>query len=582
VPASLVDRLLAFARDLQRASTFEELLLVTRCELEISLGYVHAWLLVADHEDAPELRLIDVAGAQRGRAWEVAPRLTIAGDPMMEEIVRSAAPVVVADARTDPRTNKEIVAKLGNRTIINVPLRLLDKPFGAFGTGTFGEEGCRPPTREALDYLVGMASQLAVAAGRIRFVEERARAQEKLERVQEHLRQAQKMEAVGRLAGGIAHDFNNLLTVVLAHGSVLLEKMPPEDSLRVSVAAIVDAAQRASRLTSQLLTFSRHQPAELRAVDVAALLRDLVPMIRTLVGDRVEIAFIAPDDVGWVAADPSQLERIVVNLAVNARDAMPNGGKLTLELSDVVLDAAHIDAHVGLREGRHVLLTVSDTGEGMDPETQSRIFDPFFTTKAPGKGTGLGLTTVHGLVQRLSGTTWVQSEPGKGAVFKIHLPCTDSRGEPAPAEHAARDSAPSPVSQQRPASDTEGDEDATRARTILVVDDEEPLRALVHRILSDGGYSVLVARSPVDAIRQACLREDDIDLLVTDVVMPEMSGCELSRRLRELRPSLRVLYMSGYTETMLGTDDAWDSAALLLNKPFTANDLLRMVHQALV
>jgi signal transduction histidine kinase len=557
--------LLAFARDLQRASTFEELLRVAQRELEVSLGYAHAWLLVADQEDAPELRLIDVAGAQRERAWEVAPRLTIAGDPMMEEIVRSTSPVVVDDARTDPRTNKQIVAKLGNRTIINVPLRLLDKPFGAFGTGTFGDEGCRPPTREALDYLVGMASQLAVAAGRIRFHQERAEAREKLERVQERLRHAQKMEAVGMLAGGVAHDFNNLLTVVLAHGALLLEKLPPDDARRAGVLAIVDAAQRASRLTGELLTFSRQQLAEFRVVDAASLVRDLRPMIETLVGDRIETTLISHDELGRVAVDPSQLERILVNLVVNARDAMPDGGRLTLELSDVVLDKAQVDAHVGLREGRHVLLTVSDTGQGMDEDTQSRMFDPFFTTKPSGRGTGLGLTTVHGLVQKLGGTIWVHSELGKGSVFKIYLPCTDSSTVPLDAT---------------PASIERATKTGSAPKTILVVEDEVPLRAVVHRILAEGGYTVIEARGPAEAIAHL-ERHGGVDLLLTDVVMPEMTGSELGRRARELRPALRVLYMSGYTGAVLATGDLREAPAPLLNKPFTASDLLRMVSQAL-
>jgi signal transduction histidine kinase len=422
-------RLLAFARELQGVATFEELLLATRAELEVAMGFKHAWLFVADKEDVEEMRLIDIAGSVRSDAWIVAPVLKIKGDPMLEEIVRSDQPVVVADARTDPRTNKQIVAQLGNRTIVNVPLRLLDKPFGAFGTGTFGDEECRPPTREELDYLIGMASQLAVAAGRIRFLEERKRSEEALKKTEEQLRHAQKMEAIGRLAGSVAHDFNNLLSVILGHGSFLLEDLKTADPIREDTAAIVAAGERAADLTRQLLAFSRRQVLAPRVLDLNAIVRDSEKMLRRLLRADIELVTRYDRDLVKVKVDPGQVDQIVMNLAVNARDAMPEGGKLTIETRKAVLDDAYASEHFDVAPGLHAMLAVSDTGVGMDKETQARIFEPFFTTKEQGKGTGLGLSTIFGVVKQSGGNIWVYSEPGKGTTFRIYFPSADETEE---------------------------------------------------------------------------------------------------------------------------------------------------------
>lgn len=554
-------RLLAFARELQGVATFEELLLATRAELEVAMGFKHAWLFVADKEDVEEMRLIDIAGSVRNDAWVVAPVLKIKGDPMLEEIVRSDQPVVVADARTDPRTNKPIVAQLGNRTIVNVPLRLLDKPFGAFGTGTFGDEGCRPPTREELDYLIGMAGQLAVAAGRIRFLEERKRSDEALRKTEEQLRHAQKMEAIGRLAGSVAHDFNNLLSVILGHGSFLLEDLKTADPIREEIAAIVAAGERAADLTRQLLAFSRRQVLAPRVLDLNAVIRDSENMLRRLLRADIELVTRYDRDLPKVKVDPGQVDQVVMNLAVNARDAMPDGGKLTIETRSAVLDEAYASEHFDVSPGLHAMLAVSDTGVGMDKETQARIFEPFFTTKAQGKGTGLGLSTIFGIVKQSGGNIWVYSEPGKGTTFRIYFPSADATDET--------------VAELTPPTTLRGVE------TVLVAEDQEQVRHVACEILRRQGYHVLEAQNAGDALLVCERHPLPIHLLVTDVVMPKMNGRELAERLLVIRPDLKVLFMSGYTDNAIVHHGILDPDVAYVQKPLVPDVFARRVREVL-
>jgi two-component system cell cycle sensor histidine kinase/response regulator CckA len=543
-------RLLAFARDLQRARTFHELLEITRAEITAALGYHNAWLFVADSEDAGEVRLIDVSGGKEAAVWESAPVLKIAGDSMLEEIFASDAPVVVEDARTDPRTNKEIVAVLGNRTIVNVPLRLLDKPFGAFGTGTFGDEGVRPPSQAQLDYLIGMGGQLAVAAGRIRFLEEREQSAAALRRAEEQLRQAQKLEAVGRLAGGVAHDFNNLLSVILSYSSMLLHQLPDGAPMRAEIAQIERAGERAAELTKQLLAFARQRVTEPVVIDVNHSLAEMDAMLRRLAGPRVSLRIDAAPDVGRVRVDGGQLDQIVVNLAVNARDAMPHGGELTIS-------TAGVDDPPGLPAGRYVSLRVTDTGVGMDEAVQKRIFEPFFTTKPKGKGTGLGLPTVYGIVTQSGGAIRVRSAPGAGTTMEVLLPRTDAA--------------------VTPVGPTVAVESLRGTETILLVDDDDLVRNVARRILESHGYRVIAASGAEEALRLSDAEPGPIPLLVSDVVMPEMDGRELAKRLLATRPQLRCLFVSGYHEAPL----SGDALGPVLQKPITPDALLRRVRERL-
>jgi signal transduction histidine kinase len=553
-------RLLAFARELQRAASFEELLLATQSEVSAAVGYQHAWLFVADDEELRELRLIDAAGSVRDQAFRVAPRLKVEGDAMLEEILRSDQPVVVIDAREDPRTNKAMVEAFANRTIINVPLRLLDKPFGAFGTGTFGDdEGCRAPTPEQLDYLIGMAGQLAVAAGRIRFLEERKRADETLRATEAQLRHAQKMEAIGRLAGSVAHDFNNLLSVILSYSTMLLGDLKPVDPIRADIQAIKAAGERAAELTRQLLAFSRQQVLSLKVLDLNEIVQGSERMLRRLLREDIELVTRYERDLYKVTVDAGQIDQVVMNLAINARDAMPNGGKLTIETKNVMLDQAYTSEHFAVSPGPYAMLAISDTGAGMDKETQSRIFEPFFTTK--GQGTGLGLATVFGIVRQCSGNVWVYSEPGGGTTFKVYFPKADR-----PVDDAAHVVEPVTL---------EGRE------TILLVEDQDEVRTVARQIMMRFGYHVLDARNAGEALLVCERHPRNIHLLLTDVVMPHVSGRELAQRLLQIRPEMRVLYMSGYSENAVVHQGIQDPSLEYLQKPILPELLARRIREVL-
>ena len=373
-------------------------------------------------------------------------------------------------------------------------------------------------------------------------------------RLEELLRESQKMEAVGRLAGGIAHDFNNLLTVIAGRGELVLSKLTPGDSRRQDIQLIQTTAQRAAALTGQLLAFSRRQVLQPMVIDLHAVIGNVVPMLRRLIGEDIEIQTVA-DATGRVKVDPGQIEQVLVNLAVNARDAMPDGGRLVIATADA-------DLGEGL-PGPCVVLSVADTGIGMNDETRLRIFEPFFTTKPQGKGTGLGLSMVYGIVQQHGGTITVDSAPGQGATFRIYLPRVD--------EAAAEGGIISvPVS------------DSDRgSETILLVEDEPHVRELVAEVLQDSGYTVLAAPGPVAALELSDRHPGPIHLLLTDVVMPEMSGPELCQRLTGLRPRMRVLYMSGYTDEALGRRGVLEPGTFLLQKPFRLDALAQKVRETL-
>ena len=380
-------------------------------------------------------------------------------------------------------------------------------------------------------------------------------------RLEEQFRQAQKMEAVGRLAAGVAHDFNNLLTAILGTTDLMIEDLPADDPDREGLLDIRGAAERAAVLTRQLLTFSRQQVVSPRMLRLNELITDLVKLLRRLLGEDVTIASALAPDCGAVKADPGQLEQVLVNLAVNARDAMPNGGRLTIETKNVDLDADYPTERVMIPAGRYVMLAVTDNGTGMDAQTNARIFEPFFTTKPVGKGTGLGLATVYGVVQQSGGYIWLYSELGHGTSFKIYLPRVDADG-------------PQPAEEEQRASALDGSE------TVLVAEDEEAVRLIIAKALEARGYRVLSARDGTEALELAA-GHGRIDLLVTDVVMPDMNGRELSRCLTEARPNLRTLYLSGYTDDAMLHRGVLQEGVAFLQKPFSLGALARKVRDVI-
>jgi signal transduction histidine kinase len=385
------------------------------------------------------------------------------------------------------------------------------------------------------------------------------------ERVQleQQLRQAQKMEAVGRLAGGIAHDFNNILTAITGYADLLLEDLGPTDPRREDAEEVRKAAQRAAGLTRQLLAFSRQQVLQPSVIDVNALVGDLQRMLGRLLGEDVELGTRLDPAVGRVKADPGQLEQVLMNLAVNARDAMPQGGKLTLETVNVDMDERYAADHYPARPGPYVMIAVSDTGTGMSEETQAHMFEPFFTTKEKGKGTGLGLATVYGIVKQSGGFIWVYSELGHGSTFKIYLPRV--------AEPSERSAGAAPTGAQR----------SRGTETVLLAEDEPPVRAVARQVLERHGYTVLEAPSAESALDIATRYSGTIHLLLTDVIMPGMNGRELATRLAGLRPEARVIFMSGYTDDAVTRHGVLEPGSTYLQKPFTPDAIARKVREVL-
>ena len=381
-----------------------------------------------------------------------------------------------------------------------------------------------------------------------------------LARSEEQIRQLQKMEAIGRLAGGVAHDFNNLLTVIIGYTQMMLDELPPGDSRLSDLQAIRQTADRAAQLTQQLLAFSRKQVLAPALLDLGAVVSGLTAMLRRLVGASIEVVFVPAPQPCLVLLDRGQLEQVIMNLVVNARDAMPDGGRITIEAALVAPEAPPPGSAPAGPDAQQVLLRVSDTGVGMDEATMARIFEPFFTTKAPGKGTGLGLATVFGIVAQSGGTIHVDSAPGRGTTFSLRFPVTEGRVE---------------TSEPGSAGLARGDE------TILVVDDEQEVLTLLGRFLTAQGYTVLCANRPSEALRLAEQHPGPIHLLLTDMVMPEMNGAVLTERVVALRPSTVALQMSGYTEHRPAALPIHGNGPTFLQKPFTPEAVVRAVRTAL-
>ena len=415
------------------------------------------------------------------------------------------------------------------------------------------KDGTEFPVEVSLSYVQAAGSMYAIA-----FVSDISQRKH----LEEQLLHAQKMEAVGRLAGGVAHDFNNMLTVISGYNRMILDELSPMDPLRGYAEEVLKAADRAEALTNQLLAFSRRQIMRPRVVGVNTVLAQTEKMLRRLIGEDVELVMRLDAGAGNIKADPLHVEQAVVNLAVNARDAMPLGGRLTIETENVILDENYARTHMGVKPGEFVLIAVSDTGHGMDAETRRRIFEPFFTTKEKGKGTGLGLATVYGMIKQTGGDIWVYSEPGRGTTFKLYFPRV---AEP------ASDSAEGEAGLAKRAG----------SETILVVEDEKAVRELTVHMLQQLGYVILTASSGAEALEAGQNHQGPIHLLLTDVVMPAMSGRQLADRLLERRPGTKVLFLSGYTENTVVHHGVLDAGVNFLPKPFSRETLAKKLREVL-
>lgn len=443
--------------------------------------------------------------------------------------------------------------QLSAESYMGVPLR--DSKGRVLGLVWFADTKPMPNAPVLLEVLQLFAERAAAELERLHIEGE-------LQRVREQLIQAQKMESIGQMAGGIAHDFNNLLTAILGYVELAQASLPAHSKESQFLQNAIKAIERATDFTRQLMTFARRQPMQLQPVNLAQVVRDAEPVMRRWMPANIRIQTLLPDDLWSVEADPAHMTQVIYNIALNARDAMPQGGTLTIELANVSLDAEYARTHYDVQPGDYVMLAVSDTGVGMTPEVQRRIFEPFFTTKPPGQGSGMGLATVYSIVKQLNGHIWVYSEVGRGTTFKIYLPRT--RAE----HHAPITTLPPPLVQ-------------TGSETILLVEDEAEVRAVASESLRLLGYHVLEAATPTDALHIAEQHSEPIHLLLTDVVLPTMSGRELAEIVKRLRPEIKVLYVSGYTVNTIVHHGVLEEGIHFLPKPYTPSQLAAKVRQVL-
>ncbi len=476
------------------------------------------------------------------------------GQGLPGQIWERGQPVWIRDILVDPTfVRAEVAARADLHSGFGFPIRIGGDIEGVI---EFFSRQVREPDSE----LLSMIADLALRIGQFG---ERARAEEALHQTEAQLRQAQKMEAVGRLAGGVAHDFNNLLTVIRGYSELVLSRLTTGDPSRREIEEVKKAADRAAGLTSQLLAFSRRQFVTTKIVDLNAVILNMDGMLRRLLGeDIVDLCLDLEPQLASIKADPGQIEQVIMNLAVNARDAMPAGGQLTIETRNVLVETTPRHDIVMLKEGSYVLLAIRDTGQGMSEETQSHLFEPFFTTKEKGKGTGLGLSTVYGIVKQSGGTIGIESTLGQGTTCKIFFPKVDETSQSVPVVNGSFGK-------------------AIGRETILLVEDDPSVRGLVQEALGLSGYEVLVARHGIEALLTGAKHMGPIHLLLTDVAMPQMSGPEVAEKLMGVRPDIKVLYMSGYPDHPVFEQGGFKRDTAFLQKPFTPNVLTQKVREVL-
>jgi len=538
-----MEKLVGVVQELSRTRTLEEIQVIVRRAARELTGADGATFVLRDGDKCFYADEDAIAPLWKGMRFPMSA--CISGWAML-----NARAAIVEDIYADDRIPVDAYRPTFVKSLAMVPIRTID-PIGAIGNYWATR---RMPTENEVRLLQVLADSTSIAI-------ENVQAQRARVAIEQQLQQSQKIEAIGRLAGGVAHDFNNILSVIISYAELVRGALPEGDPIRADVDEIWTAGKRASQLTQQLLAFSRKQSLAPRVIDLNETCGGMEKMMRRLLGADVELTLLRGVDLGTILADPGQIEQVLMNLAVNARDAMPSGGKLTIETKNVELDEAYAKTHLDVRAGPHVQLAVTDTGVGMERDVLARIFEPFFTTKEEGKGTGLGLATVFGIVKQSGGHVWVYSEPGHGTTFKIYFP----RSESAAAREAARNTA-------EPA---RGDE------TVLVVDDDDQVRAVACAVLRRSGYVVLEASNGGEALLVSEKHGATIDLLLTDVILPRMSGREIAERVVAMRPAIKVLFMSGYSDEATRQHGVLDSRVPFVEKPITPDSLRAKVRAVL-
>jgi signal transduction histidine kinase len=550
-----LEALLAVDRELSRIQPVESLLagIAEACGRVFGASSVSFRLVEGDE-------LVDCA--DWGSHDAPIPKRLKFGESLSGIVAATGEPVVVQDPATDPRVDpndRESYRRVGVRSFLGVPVKTGERLVGVLTIRSSREIGF---TAADVDMAKAFASQAAIALDNSRLYQESRQAFDELSQTQAQLTQAQKMEAVGQLAGGVAHDFNNLLTVISGRSHMFLARASKDDAARRDIELIVQTSERAAALTRQLLAFSRKQLLQPKSLDLNLLAGELAPMLRRLIGEHIELVLVPGADLGWVMADPGQIEQVIMNLVVNARDAMAEGGMLRIETGNRDVHETMTHGQGQVPPGQYVTMIVQDAGCGMDSATLARIFEPFFTTKDPGKGTGLGLATVHGIVHQSGGCIGVDSAVGAGTTFTIYLPRAA-----APAEVAEAPPEPSALPRGH--------------ETVLLVEDEKEVRHLAVDVLKRCGYTVLETGDPLEALTLGDRHGGEVRLLVSDMIMPAMRGPALAERLLAGHPEMRILYMSGYTDDLIRPDGTINPPGAFLQKPFTPRSLARAVRNAL-
>lgn len=549
--------MLAFTRRLQSAENVEQLMEELINEVRGSVGYQTAWIAqYLPERDA--FKILSAAGYGVTDIWIDSPIIPMGADVYLRDLVKTQRTSIIEDAQIDERVDHEVVARLRSRTVVNVPMVLIDQPFGAIGTGTFGDEGVRVPTAEEIKYLEELAQHVVLASARILISVKRQEAQLHKAELDQLLARRQRLESIGQLAGGVAHDFNNLLTVIRASAQMLREEVTdPEQSEGLKL--IERAAVSASELTSRLLALGKRQRLLLAPVDIRSSLSDVSELIERVLPASIVVKTDSTEDLSPVIGDDNQLEQVLVNLCLNARDAMPDGGTIALSAENFEITPEFVESQPWAMIGDFVLINVTDTGEGIGADALERIFEPFYTTKAELEGSGLGLAVSRAVVEQHGGMINVYSEPGIGTTFKVYLPISD---KPAGLETV-------PAAPGRTGS----------GEKILVADDQDDVRAVIARVLTRAGYEVESVNDGAQAVERALAYS--FDLVVLDAVMPNLGGRAAREKIIAQKPDTPIVFVTGYAGEDLTNRVLGVSEVPVLQKPFDPAELLRIVRSAL-